>query len=1357
MTLNIILFCQLLQENETWRLQDLKIEQRRKQREDQQTSRKKDGKAKSLRSQSIPSGKETGSIMDKLLGKIGLSSRKAKHDEDGDSADGNRPQSPCPEDDQQSVNFVRSTSVRRSKQKFEQNLNAITESVAEATNPVKSGVLDADDRFSSSSGFSSATGTWSSSSSKEDSPGNTMVMKRQRSQAPRPLSADDDSLFDMLAHGNDYEALAQFEPLKRDGSLRRSGRRTRKNFDLASIDTRERCDSPSHSPTHSRRDLATLDSVESTGEPHSAGSQKLTTQLSVTKERERIRELMREEDAKNPMALLNTGISRRARSEISPTDVDLVLQNTGLVHRTDKASAEIKKDRVAKYSQLGDNAATEIKPSTHGMSSVKSSVSEPISSEQELAGKEQTEQSVNNQKSKPDSIPSRKKLLRRSQSELNVVDVRRAAMKIRKAVENSERTPLALPGDGSDDGISVEDKVSNWQNKFQSIDVEAALDTVESHLSSQEMNRSKDDPDGKDTPQKQRYTRWRTGSFSWDTPKQKEERTERRKSSAIYEDHESNFFLDRPIEAGLANGSESYAESYSLKIRQERRTIEQIMAGVDESDDGPSSPTKTSSEVPVPTMKGLQALRAKYKEKALYAAFNEEETWASIDRQQVKIRRDLLDMKVTSVSTDDIHVEDIEDVKDEEKEISLPGTQTSETVYKITDEDVYFLKDQPQNLTVSESHTEQISVEKKVKYPGKAHVVSGKSHSTLNDENDNEIQPSHSKSPRSKATPTNVTAKKSSPFSRPVAKSNVGKTTPKHGSPTPRISPSKSRSAKTNSTSPLTTLSPRVRRNISQTTPPSKSSSVSRSTLHTSRSADGTESLPKSETKTESRHRRESSHSNSSTLSTASHSSLGSSGFGRNTKSARGTAVTTRDSRSNSAASSCSVDSDRKPRASSLRSNTSSSSVRSTGSRTLPSSTRSPISSVTQRTTPKSTVTRTGPFNRTAPERRTMPASNRVPSNTGVRSSGRVGVRKTDKPVNKNLNNKTTADCDNSSVQTTKRAETPSLCDDVDNASTVSKDSSEFPSPERGAQSNVKMSPSVVKSRVTVQKSASFHSKSTTRKPLWSPKTPTATQKPGTRSPGNAKTTAATKNPLKMGSASFGLSDLGESSSTVPQTGMRGLKIQTGISLNSTAPVSSEKLAVDASMIAVSLGQEASGEVSGAHSSSLSSGEMPLEGTSAHEEQNAAGDDPKHLPRTSSLYSSLSLRSNLTVSEDSAEESDSSCRLERGSTLSLPPEVRKRGLPANLARKSGKGTLSKIIQKLGRKTDKGQDSLHESGTGNSNSSLNDLGRSSSKVKRTVSLGRKSSPVSTKQVVQPPSVAGKTVSSTSKKVTKAVFR
>ncbi|XP_033631834.1 formin-J-like [Asterias rubens] len=1342
------IFCQkfkkAVSENETWRIQDLKSEQRRKQREEQKSHKRKDGKPKITRSASLPGGKESSSIVDKLLGKIGISSRKAKPEIDVEDT---RPKSPCsPLEGDPSSPLVRASSLRRSKQKFEQNLNAITESAAEAVSAAPKVVVDDSD-----SGFNS-TGTWSSTSSKEDSPGNTLVVKRQRSQAPRPLSADDDSLFDMLAQGNDSEALAQFESLKRDGSIRRSGRRNRKSIDLTSIDTRERCDSPSHSPPQSRRDVPNADTVET--EQQSASLRKVATQLAVTKERERIRELMREDGARNPMAPLK--ITRRARSEISHSDVDYVLNNSGLESRTDKASAEIKKDRLAKYGQLMvdsesqevkqmDNVATDIKQEVNSDQSPLTRVEAPELKDMELNGtvrgdKTETNDAKSNSStnSSTDGVPARRKLLRRSQSELNTTDVRRAAMEIRKATRQVESllastTESTLPGEGDDGEISVEDKVSNWQSRVQAVDVEAALDTVESHLTSREINRSRDDPNVKEVNQKQRYSRWRTNSFTWDTPKHKEERTQRRKAAEIYEDHGSTVFLDRPIEAGLANGLESYAESYSLKIHQERRAIEKIMAGVDETDDGLGSPRKTSADSS--RMKGLEAIRAKYREKkALAEAFNEDEMWATIDQQQVEIRRDILDMKVSS--PDDMRVEDIGDDKSEEREIS--DSQETETVYKITDEDMYFLKDQPKKRNaVARSQSEKISVSKRPQYPGKAQKVGLKSRPVPNDENANEIPSSPHKSPPSRASPKS-TPSKTLPSSRTVPRTNIG-VTPKPGNTTQRSSPTKTRpSPKTSATESLARTSPRAKTNTRTSTSSPSSSMAGRALLRTARRASA-ESLPvteSSDSKSDIRQRRESSQSNSSTLSTASHSSLSSSGYGRQKKaSPSGLVSSTRVSRSNSAASSCSTDSDRKPRASSLRSNASNSSFRSTAStRTLPPTTRSPNSSVAARSnTTKSTVSRTSPFNRSAPERRTLPASNRVPSSTGPRSSVRAGAAKTNKPVTKTIVKKTKSVGE---TPTERKQKTDYLSNDRENASTDSKDSSSSASPKHAERSNVRSAASVVSARVTVQKSASFQAKSSpARKPIWLPKNH-ATPRSGTRSPGSVHASAAPKNPLKMGSASFGLIDM-DDSRTTPQKGMKGSKTHT----------------VDPSMVAVDLDQDASADSNGSFGGSVRSGETPENGDSAHEQQDSAYDLPVQVPRTSSLYSGLNLSSKLTVSRDSMDDTSSLGSFDRGSTLSLPPEARKRGLPEDLAKKSSKNTLSKIMHKLGRKPNTSQDSLQEIGAANSNSSLNELGKSSNKVKRTVSLGRKSASSGAKATATAPSTAEKSP----KKANKPTFR
>ncbi|XP_038055860.1 inverted formin-2-like, partial [Patiria miniata] len=1309
-------FKKAVMENETRQLQELKMEQRRQRSEEQKSQRRKDGKAKAPRSQSLPGGKETSSIVDKLLGRIkgGFSHQKAKVD--GDSSDASRPQSPCPEDDQPGV-ITRSTPIRRSKQKFEQNLNAITESAAESGNNAPDGMLDSDDRQSTSSGFS----TWSSTSSREDSPGNTMVVRRQRSQASgtRPLSADDDSLFDMLVQGNEDEALAQFETLKRDGSIRRSGgRRAKKNnVDFIDSDTRERKDSPSQSPTLSRRNKLNTEQTESP-DSQKSGSQS----HSLSKEKDRIRELMRGGDVRNPTQPLN--MSRRSRSEISTSDIDHVLQNTSLEQSSDKASAEIRKDRLAKYSKMVDSASAELQPSAKAESSATSTVHESSQLD-----KKSEPSIVNSSESPTDAPRPKRRPLRRSQSEFSIEDVRKAAQGLRKAAQESEGvSPTTTPPtDETDGGMSVDNKVSNWQSKVQDMDVEAALDTVESQLSSREKNRSRDGdtPDG-DRTQKQRYARWRTGSLTWDTPKNKEERTEKRRASTIYEDHESTVFLDRPIEAGLAKGLESYAESYSLKIRQERRTIEKIMAGVEDGDDGPLSPRKISSDLS--RMKGLEALRAKFRQKqALAQAFNEEETWASIDRQQVEIRRDLLDIKTFSDTKDDLHVEDIEAESSQEipsasTEVTVSSTepqatepQATETVYKITDDDVYVLKDQSHPRTASETLAEK-----------KAKKINGSSLPTKSDENANEIpSSSSSKSPKKSAAQIG-NVKKGPAVNRTVAKTTTGKITQRQTSTSPRVYPGKSTPLRVNLNAPLPRSSPRVRknsRNFQVKSPPAQSPPASGMLRSSIGSA---ESLPKSEP-SETRQRRESSQSNSSTVSTTSNSSMRSSGYGRNLSSPRGTkTVTTRISRSNSAASSCSTDSrsDPKPRSSSMRSTNSTSSVKSTGSRTSPTSAKT-LKATSP--TPRSSVKRTGPFVRSAPERRTLPSTNKTPSSSGVRSSGRVGPSKT--------------------VTDTAKARTDSK--------TGSSPAKRSTSPKPAGQSKTNQPASSDPSRVSpVKKPNSFHSPSVTKKPVSTPSKTLPASRAGTQSPRTTQATQVTKSPMKMGTATFGLSELEPASSSTVPSRMRGSKLHSSISSNlaSSSDVSKSST-VDTGMMDV----EASGDGSETRSiSSLSLGEVSQEDASAQEEGSIASNEARHMPRTSSLYANLKPVP-ISVSEDSADESDSSSRFSRGKTAaSLPPKMRKRGImDSDIAKKTNKGTLSKIIHKLGRKGDKGLDSSHEAGTDGSTPSLDEAPRSPAKVKRTVSLGRKSSQSAAKQYTKAPSTTGRKISSSTSK--KPVFR
>ena len=244
---------------EVRRVQDQKAEQRRLQREEQKRIKEN---RKSTSSRSSSSSSSTGGrIVDKLLGTIrdGFSSRKSP-DSIGDTTDsdyGSRPTSPGPDDD--GSGFTRGTPMRKSWQKFEQ-LNSITENGSESR---ARGSAENDDTRSVSSGVSSQ-GTWGSTGSRDDtSPSNTLNSsgRKVRSQQ-RPRSADDDSLFDMLLQGNDEEALEKFEHFKREGSIRRSGRKSRRKAELVSSDSRERMDSPAGSPMVSRRNSKVDDQTD---------------------------------------------------------------------------------------------------------------------------------------------------------------------------------------------------------------------------------------------------------------------------------------------------------------------------------------------------------------------------------------------------------------------------------------------------------------------------------------------------------------------------------------------------------------------------------------------------------------------------------------------------------------------------------------------------------------------------------------------------------------------------------------------------------------------------------------------------------------------------------------------------------------------------------------------------------------------------------------------------------------------------------------------------------------------------------------------------------------------------------------
>ena len=1373
-------------------MSEKKAEQRRLQREEQKRVKegRRTSRGNSGNSQAGGSSSPGGRIVDKLLGTIrdGFSSRKSPESVIGDSTDsdyGSRPASPGPEEDIGS-GLQRGTPMRKSWQKFDQ-LNSITEN---RTSEAQKGVVpvENEDTRSVSSGVSSQ-GTWGSTGSREDtSPSNTMNSsnKKARSQQ-RPRSADDDSLFDMLLQGNDEEALEKLEYFKREGSIRRSGRRSSRRH-LASMDSRERTDSPTSSPMITRRNKSFCDqtdgvsrvevtSPETDQKPATTGSPQRYRSVSDSQEdklalgtmarRERFNDSVdkdsvtsaspAESPTKNPLVSSVVKFTRshsdrgfrRTRRDYSVPD-----STADKKDHTDSSSAGNDKSDSTLSRDYESNSSTSPVFKHEGDSPIVDATSTTSPKSRNRANGRRNSEELNN-----DRVFTDNHRLESGDTSLIL-----------------DRTSSDVPETVKGEEVSVEEKVTNWQNKLQHVDVEAALDTVETSLGDRErrnrehtISKSMDAAPNQteSSPSRPRYRRWRTVDGELDTARSRADRTERRKAKEIYDDHESSVFLDRPINAHLAlegMPTDVLTISYREKIKEDRRAIEEIMA-VD----------LVREEKP----RGLKAIQLMRTQSTPPGNNNhlsvDDDPWASIDRQQIEIRRDIIDMKIRATTPErESHPLNIVDLDTNTGKGSPSTGQSSQNssakesdsnkVYRIADDDVYILREN--TASKRDTNSTKISAKKAL-----SNRTSAKT-SPVVDVNDNTI-------PLSKAPQKNVTPKKTVGKVNSLREPLKSKSGPEMRKPRdlnslakPGVAKPASRVERSNSTSSSSSRNNGISRSLgSSLSHPgdavSKSGTLNRNVTMTKKSSrqrtDSGGSASSADTRsehTEGRHRRG---STSSTL-----SSVSSSGTLNGSSKGKGaTYGKPRADSGSSATSRSSVNSTRRL-TSSKSSNSSLKSTSSTASAT------NPTASKLKSNKPSSPLAENGssrsqPFNRNAPGRKTLPArpitgsiSNRgghlrssigqsttrtvdrkplsnVASSPAV--SGSKPTKKTTASSNPNLQRPSSLSLTGSGR--TNRTTGKSIREQLHSDTMAKRDLKDFDPDDTSSMSSLgdaldkektekKRSPRVrAQNNATVNSSrpSTFTRNGSVRKSVNSPRTPTPRSASTKTLTANAspkstpRASASPRTPSRITTPRFPTSDVAPRISTPESTRKSSPRVQTHSpkSQRTRPEGNTNRLQKNKTVPANGNGRVKSSPPTVASQSKRNKKAAPIveeearnvlvDSESDFEGSQDSAPDSKSRSQlvAKGRYSKMGLvRSTsdpdllksiaMSVSDSNLQKGpDTKSSLQRASTMSLPPDARKRGPPDSLksTRVAKPSRLSKFINKFSRKGEKKPDSIAE--------------------------------------------------------------
>ncbi|XP_071951064.1 uncharacterized protein [Antedon mediterranea] len=669
-------FKKAIEENEQRRIQEKRVQLRKQQREEQEKNKRKD-KKKIRQTKSLPTGKESGAIVDRLLGHIreGFHKRSigsSQADESDTSDFGSEPSSPITiastaEDAAQQGNFVRASSIRRSWQKFEKNLNAISENGSDtdgrhSTDPIDT--TDQDNISSGSSGiFSDTASNVGSVSGHED----TAPMNGNKRTRSSSSASAEESLIDLLMQGNEEEsAIGNF---RRDGSFRRSIKRTKKTqAQIQATDSRERTGKLQDKKTEENNEKNKLNEENNTKNDNEKTQIKLRDPparrrykvegvendlaLRVMGRRQRLKELLGDDISTD-----NAGVTLREQrpkisrpwSNIESVDVVKILgeRNEKLSNESSSADTPISTDGANNSAVFDEiECDNERKITISGISG---------ESDTDALLKEDTPDDVNS--GQPTS-PRRSRFLRRTRSAVVPSEVESALRDV--TVEDVSTKCVVQKSEHCDETSNVQKDTLRQQ--IENIDIEKALDVVESSVNKHEQHTLSNKENAKQSSYRPRYRRLRDSDRNIKQTKSKEEIV-------------SVNSIDISISVDDDNMKEGH-ESNEHDIEQLNKPIEK---------DRKTTDNETHSELESPTLsnrraKGLQALRAK----SIY----------SDDDNELDISSLLSKNNNTTIQNDEYEgITKHENTGDQNKEINYGNDQEKEqdVVYQIADEDVYIV------------------------------------------------------------------------------------------------------------------------------------------------------------------------------------------------------------------------------------------------------------------------------------------------------------------------------------------------------------------------------------------------------------------------------------------------------------------------------------------------------------------------------------------------------------------------------------------------------------------------------------------------------------------------------------------
>ena len=1175
--------------------------------------------------------------------------------------------------------------MRKSWQKFEQ-LNSITENGSESRTR---GSAENDDTRSVSSGVSSQ-GTWGSTGSRDDtSPSNTLNSsgRKVRSQQ-RPRSADDDSLFDMLLQGNDEEALEKFETFKREGSIRRSGRKSRRKAELVSSESRERMDSPVGSPMLSRKNSKVDDQTDEKKDAAlSAGNGQIPNGGM-----RRHRSLL--DNQQDTIAL--RAVQRRERQ--NEYEADATNNNT--------STSPIESSNNSGLSVRGLRRSRSESATTSMMSEAMKGVDQEGSDTSYEQSKSRVDSLEATSGSRRDSYTSTSpKTRHRANGRKSSLEQNDSAFESPRLSDASKRdSGCDVTRSSVSDEVTVEEKVTHWQNKLQHVDVEAALDTVETTLVDRErknrehVSKSIDDTLHESRP---RYRRWRTVDGELDTPKAREDRTERRKSQEIYKDHESSVCLDRPINAHLAMQEMTLVQEYRDRITSDRRAIEEIMAV------GPLNEMERPRG-----LKAIQLKRSQSMPPGVKPPIDDNDTWDSIDRQQVEIRRDIIDMKIRATtpereSVKPIGSEDLGNTQDKATEdSSTKPSDSKNTVYQLADNDVYILRE---NNASNNSENSDISAKASLANRTSASTKS----SPASDVNDNTIplskgpQEAGSPKPRKSKTVTQPTKSSTGPEVRkPRNLNNLAK--PGVAKPASSLSRSTSTpsSLSKSSRSPRPTGSSLLRQSNSvpsngRSTPTRLNRSVE-ATKKASRQRTTSGDSGTLDIKLDERNRTESTSSSVSSI-----SSTGTTG---SVRTPRTTNSKPRTDSSASNVSRTSAGSERKVRLSASRSSISS--VKSTGSTSsLQKSSSSKLKPTTGVAVTQNRSPRSQPFDRNAPARKTVPAKINVSgsiSNRGGTSRASLRSLGESDSIKTSPSNSTTSSAKKSSTAANVQRPNSLALNSKSNRTTgktIREQLKDDAAAKRQLKDNNDLDDTSSMSSLgdTLDKEKTRTRPSQNGASKASPLTRNGSVRKSTKSSSSASSRVSSRNGVGKSSPKLNntpsprvQSSRSPASKSVKSTSAaisngRTRKTPETVSRIQTRRTLSKPAASAEELSVVDINEQAVDKMMT---------DMKEQNLETSPETQCSSTKIPHFPvplvRSSSDPDLL--KSTMSVSDSNLQrEPDIKSSLHRGSTMSLPPDARKRGPPESLRSTRPKPSrLSKFIHRLSRKGEKRPDSIDES-------------------------------------------------------------